>query len=77
MPMFKASEMRIVSGDAPATVVEEVNRLLTKDWTLHGDLKVVHCSTGMNYVQALVKLAAFEPPGASGITQMGGPLIMR
>lgn len=77
MPMLKASEMRIVTGDQPSQVQDEINRLLSKDWTLHGDLKVVHITTGLTYAQALVKLMAFEPPGASPIAQPGGPLIMR
>ena len=75
--MLKASEMKIVTSDNATSAQDEVNRLLSKDWTLHGDLKVVsHCGS-MTYAQALVKLMAFEPPGASAITQPGGPLIMR
>lgn len=75
--MLKASEMKIVTSDQPSGAQDEVNRLLSKDWTLHGDLKVVHTTTGLTYVQALVKLMTFEPPGVSAIAQPGGPMLMR
>jgi hypothetical protein len=76
--MLKASEMKIVTNTEAQAAQDEVNRLLSKDWTLHGDLKVIsHCGA-LTYAQALVKLQAFEPPGASPIAQPGGPgLFMR
>ena len=80
MPMLKAAEMKVVTGDNPSPFQDEVNRLLSKEWTLHGDLKIISTAstpTGLIYLQALVKLMAFEPPSASPIAQPGVPLIMR
>jgi hypothetical protein len=74
--MLKASEIRIVVNTDSNQAQEEINRLLSKDWALHGDLKVVHSSSGLSYTQALVRLMAFEPPGVSAIAQPGGPMIL-
>lgn len=82
--MLKASEMKIVSGDQLQVVQDEINRLLSKDWTLHGDFKATLAfensesgyASRLFYVQALVRLQAFEPPAPSPIA-VGGPNLFR
>ena len=77
MPMLKATEMRILTSNEPKELQDQVNRLLASDWAPHGTLQVVLGAVQFTYVQALVKMALYEPPGTGQVLPVGaGPSIL-
>lgn len=60
-------EYRLLTAETPEGLDQDVNALLKKDWLLHGDTKVVHRSSDVQYSQPMVRLEARPVPMPSGL----------